>query len=171
MSVLGVSAGVFGLVMLLALAAVIVPALTGASGYTILTRSMEPGLPPGSYIVVRQTPIAELEVGNIITFQLESGKPEVVTHRIQAIELTSSGERRFITRGDANAASDAGAVQEAQIKGQVWYVIPYLGFLGLFAAGSGKEWVTALAVTALFAYALANVVSWLRDRRRRNTPQ
>lgn len=162
---LGVSAAALGLTLLIGFAAVIYPAITGGSGYTILTRSMEPGMPPGSYIVVHPTPVEELDVGDIITFQLKSGEPEVVTHRISAVEATSSGEWRFVTKGDNNSSVDSGAVSEVQIRGRVQYVIPLIGFAGLYAAGESSGWITVVIATVLFAYATVNVIAWWRARR------
>ncbi len=81
-------------------------ALTGSTPYTVLTSSMEPTYPPGTLIVVKPQDADSLRVGDAITFQWESGKPDVVTHRIIAVQRTAKGELRFTTQGDANSSPD-----------------------------------------------------------------
>ena len=48
----------------------------------------------------------ELGVGAVITYQMESGRPQVVTHRVVAVVNAIDGERRFLTQGDANEEAD-----------------------------------------------------------------
>ncbi|WP_235737294.1 S26 family signal peptidase [Nocardioides alcanivorans] len=73
--------------------AVVVPRLAGATPYTVVTGSMRPGLPPGTLAVVRPTPVEEIGIGDVITYQLESGKETVVTHRVVAVGLDATGTR------------------------------------------------------------------------------
>lgn len=162
-----VSSGFLALAALLAIVAVVVPTVAGAQTYTVLTRSMEPGLPPGTYLVVRSTPVEDLRIGQVITFQLESGKSTVVTHRITAIELAGDGERRFTTQGDNNALADPDLVRPVQIRGSLWYAIPYLGWAtGLRDDDASGIWIP-VAAGLVFCYALVMVVGGVRDRRRR----
>ena len=152
---------------LVALVAVIVPAVGGATTYTVLTRSMEPGLPPGTLLVVRPTTVDDLRVGDVITFQLESGKPTVVTHRITEVQLTEGGERLFTTQGDANANADPEPVKPVQIRGSLWYAIPYLGWVSsLRSSDAADVWIPVVAGLVL-CYAAVMVVGAVRDRRRR----
>ncbi|WFR72163.1 signal peptidase I [Prescottella defluvii] len=85
---------------------IVIPRLAGATPYTVLTSSMEPTYPPGTLIVVKPQDSQSLQVGDAITYQWESGKPEVVTHRIVAVQRTSDGELRFTTQGDDNSSPD-----------------------------------------------------------------
>ena len=62
------------LAMLAVLGALVVaPRLTGSTAYTVLTGSMQPGLPPGTLIVSRPASPSELRAGDVITFQPVSG--------------------------------------------------------------------------------------------------
>lgn len=163
---LGVSAGLLLLTLLVAALAVIAPLLSGARPMTVLTGSMEPKLPVGTLIVVRPTDPDELRVGDVITYQLRSGEPEVVTHRIVAI-TTDGEERTFATRGDANPSPDAAPVREVQIRGRLWYAIPYLGYVNTIINGELRPWVIGIVAAALFVYAAWMIVSGVRDRRTR----
>src|SRR5262249_9052670 len=81
-----ITAGLLILVCGLLVVAVGVPIATGSNTYSVLTRSMEPGLPPGTLLVVRPAAAGDLHVGDVVTYQLSSGKPDVVTHRIVRVE-------------------------------------------------------------------------------------
>lgn len=163
---LGLSFGLLALVILLGVAAIIVPAATGSTPMTVLTRSMEPTYPPGTLVIVKPLDAAEIRIGDPITYQIASGKPEVVTHRVISIISTSDGERRFITQGDNNSAPDAVAVQPVQIRGKVWYAIPWIGYVNNLVTAEVRSWAVPVFAVALFVYAGAQLTYWFVDRRR-----
>ncbi|MBY6366642.1 signal peptidase I [Rhodococcoides corynebacterioides] len=144
-------------------AAVVVPKLAGAQPYTILTQSMKPTYPPGTLVVVR--PAETYGVGQAITYQIRSGEPDVVTHRIISTGLDRDGDRVFVTQGDNNPQPDEPAVQPGQIRGAVWYSIPYLGHVNTWLTGSTRTTVVAIAAGALGVYALAQFAGAFRGRR------
>lgn len=149
--------------------AVIIPRVFGATPYAVLTSSMSPSLPAGTLVVVRPVRPESIGVGAVITYQLRSGEPEVVTHRVVAQAVDGAGARSFRTRGDANDVTDPGWVRPVQVKGEVWYAVPQLG--RLYAALSGREHqqLVYLAAAALLAYAAAMFAGSLRDRSRNTT--
>ncbi len=135
-----------------------VPIATGADTYTVLTRSMEPGLPAQD----------SLHVGDVVTYQLHPGKPDVVTHRIVRVEASSDGTKRYITRGDANAVADASPVRAEQVRGRVWYAIPAVGWLAVVKNGTSLQpWLIGVGAL-LVLYSLVSIARWLRSRRRRD---
>ncbi len=71
--------------------AVVVPRLAGARPYVVLTGSMRPGMPPGTLVVVRPVDPRSIGVGDVITYQVASGEPDVVTHRVVAQGLDRRG--------------------------------------------------------------------------------
>src|SRR6185437_14360383 len=83
----------FGLLALIALIAVLVialPMLTKSTPYTVLTGSMTPNYPAGTLVIVKPTDVQQIHIGDVITYQLESNQPAVVTHRvIQIVEPTT----------------------------------------------------------------------------------
>ncbi len=116
------------LVVVLALAVAVVPALGGATPLTVLSGSMEPALPVGSTVIVQPRPAAEIAVGDVITYTdrtTESDETRIVTHRVVGIEPGPA----FRTMGDANDAPDPGLVQAADVRGVQWYSVPYVGLL------------------------------------------
>jgi len=150
------------------LAAVLVPRLAGATPYTVLTGSMAPTYPPGTLVVVRPVDGDELAVGDAITYQRTSGQSTVVTHRIVAVSTgTVDGARTFRTRGDANNAVDELPVQPVQVKGEVWYAVPWLGHLNSWLSGGQRQWASYGVGAGLVVYALVMAVGTVVDRRRR----
>lgn len=163
----GLSAGLFALVALVAALVVVVPAVAGASTFTITGRSMEPTLPLGSLIVTR--PATDVAIGDIVTFQLESGRPEVATHRIVGMTFTADGRAAYVTKGDANAAPDTDPVLADQVRGRLWYSVPLIGWVNYVLTGQLRSWLVPAVVVVLCAYAGWMFVGAYRDRRRRRT--
>ena len=153
----------------LLVATVAVPKFTGSTPYTVLTGSMRPGMPPGSLVVTRPVQAAELKVGDAITYQMRSGQPEVVTHRITAVSTTLGGEKLFTTQGDANPGPDEKPVKAAQIRGAVWYSIPLLGYVNSWLTGEQHIWAVGISVALLLGYSAfmctAAVVESRRSKR------
>jgi signal peptidase len=166
----GLSAGLLLVVVALAVVLVVVPKATGSTPLTVLTSSMEPSLPPGTLLVVRPTPVEEIRVGDVMTYQIESGRPEVISHRVTEIVSSSDGTTSFITKGDNNDAPDDEAVLPVQVKGTLWYSVPLLGFVNQAVNGQARAWIVPLLAVALFGYAGYMIVSGLvahRSERRR----
>lgn len=160
-----IAAGMLIIVCGLLVVTVGVPIATGSDTYTVLTRSMEPGLPPGTLLVVRPTAAADLHIGDVVTYQLQSGKPDVVTHRIVRVEASSDGTRRYVTRGDANAVADASPVRAEQVRGRVWYAVPGIGWLAIVKNSTSLQpWLVGIGAL-LVLYSLVSIVSWVRKRR------
>lgn len=164
----GISLGILLLVLALGAITIAVPAAVGGMPLSVLTGSMRPTYPPGTLVVIKPAAPEEIGIGDVITFQIESGKPAVATHRVIARSTDSgAGEVRFTTQGDANTAPDPEQVRPAQIRGKVWYAIPYLGWVNQAIDGQTRSWAVPALAGALFLYALWNVGSGLRERGRK----
>jgi signal peptidase I len=145
---------------------VLVPRVGGATPYTVLTGSMRPAMPPGTLVVVRRVNPDRIGVGDVITYQLHSGRPEVVTHRVVSVAVDGAGGRTFRTQGDANDAPDAAPVRAVQVKGVRWYAVPHLGRFSNLLTGSQRQGAVLVLAGTLFSYAAYMFGSDLRDRRR-----
>lgn len=142
------------------------PQVTGATPYTVLTGSMRPTMPPGSLVVTKPIEAGELKVGDAITYQIRSGEPEVVTHRIISLAQTLGGETLFTTQGDANPHPDEKPVKAAQIRGVVWYSIPFAGYLNSLLTGEQRIWAVGSAVVLLLGYAAFMGIGAMMDARK-----
>jgi signal peptidase len=154
-------------VLAILLAAVVIPRISGAMPYTILTSSMKPSYPPGTMVVIETVDPVELGVGSVITYQLESGKPDVVTHRIVATERSGTGELRFITRGDNNGVADEIPVRPEQIRGELWYAVPFMGYVSRWMTGEQRKYAVAAVVVVLAGYALFMFAGAAVDHRKK----
>ncbi|MDQ0673703.1 signal peptidase [Pseudarthrobacter siccitolerans] len=151
-------------------ATIIVPKVAGATPYTVLTGSMRPGMPPGSLVVTLPVEPGQLKTGEAITYQLRSGEPGVVTHRITSVSTTFKGERLFTTQGDANPSPDDKPVKAGQIRGVVWYSLPLLGYVNGWLTGEQHIWAVGITVVGLLGYAAFMYTSALIEARRRRRP-
>ncbi|WP_311210657.1 MULTISPECIES: signal peptidase I [unclassified Aeromicrobium] len=133
--------------------AVVVPRLAGATPYTVLTGSMRPELPPGTLVVVRPVDMDDISVGDTITYQLRSGEPTVVTHRVVGSGVRADGTAVLTTRGDANQVSDARTVRQEQVRGRVWYAVPYLGRLSTALDPAQRRTAVHALAAGLLLYA------------------
>lgn len=156
-----------GLAVAVVAAAVVVPRLTGSTPMTVLTGSMAPTYPPGALVVVRPVPVEEIGIGTPITYQLRSGESTVVTHRVVGVGYDGRGRRVFTTQGDANEAPDREPVRAVQVRGEVWYAVPWIGRLNLVLTRDQHELITRVVAVGCFVYAAAVL---LRSRRRRPEP-
>ncbi|GAB3518162.1 signal peptidase I [Arthrobacter monumenti] len=108
----------------------LVPGLLGFERYVITGGSMSGTFERGSLVFEQTAPVAELKVGDIITYMPppESGINELVTHRIVSIKATEQGPQ-FRTRGDANAVVDHWTFMlEGPTQARFEVAVPYVGW-------------------------------------------
>ena len=149
-----------------ALVLIVVPRVTGSQAYTVLTNSMAPKFPPGTFLVVKPVDFHELKYGDVVTFQMYSGRPDVETHRIVGFGATQEGEKTLVTKGDNNGSNDAEPVRELQVKGKLFYAVPYVGYVANALGNADRNlWVT-LGAAGLIGYGALLVVKAARDRGR-----
>ncbi|CAH0152501.1 S26 family signal peptidase [Microbacterium sp. Bi121] len=158
----GVGAGVLGMLALTAVLVAGVPLATGASAFTIMDRSMEPALPPGTLIVTRPVDAPRLDVGDVIAFTIDSSEPTVMTRRVVDLDRTVGGS--VLTRGDATVTSVI--VAPEQILGRLWYSVPLLGWVNIAVTGPLRAALVPAVAAAICAYIAWTVIARARRRRR-----
>lgn len=121
----------------------------GYSYYNILTTSMQSSIPQGSFILVKETPGDQLQVGDDITFFKNADT--IVTHRIIGIQANyeDSGQFGFRTQGTDNPAPDAEITYEGNVIGRVVLHIPVLGFVLEYLAEN--IWLVVIAFALILA--------------------
>jgi signal peptidase len=151
-----VVAGALGLVLLAstatALGIALFPVLTGGSALTVLSGSMSPGLPVGAIAFVRPVDPATVEPGDVITFQRAPDAPELVTHRVLAVD-DSSGAPVFTTKGDANEDADIDPVTASAVQGRLWFGVANLGRLSAILHSPKGVGLLVVLVCAVIAAA------------------
>jgi signal peptidase len=91
----------------------------------------------------------------------------VVTHRVVGLGFDAAGDPMITTQGDANEAPDTKPVRDVQVKGELWYSVPYLGRINTLLTGSERQWAVYGVAALLLAYTAQAWGSAWRDRRRR----
>ena len=122
----------FSLLVLIALI-VSASALNISGGYKLLvvqSGSMSPAIPIGSLIFTK--PGNTYQIGDVISFYEPGNHKYLITHRISAIEPLENGEV-FVTKGDANDASDSRRVDKEAVVGKVIWALPFIGYAVSFA--------------------------------------
>ncbi len=90
-----------------------VPQYMGYQIYDVVSGSMEPTVPVGSIIYVKEAEPSSIKKGDIIAFQ--SGE-SIVMHRVVDNKIV---EGTFTTKGDANPSEDMNEVPYANLIGIV----------------------------------------------------
>lgn len=108
-------------------AILIIPILLGCKSMAVVSGSMEPVIPVGSIVIVKDVETDALEVGDIISYQMSGNT--MVTHRIAAID---SENQTVTTKGDANEVEDGSPVAFSEIAGKEVFHIPLLGYLTIY---------------------------------------
>jgi signal peptidase len=147
------------------LVALLVPRLAGATTYVIETGSMRPDLPPGTMVAVKPVDPATIATGDVITYQLRSGDATVVTHRVVSIGYDGTGAVRWRTQGDANGTADQNWVMPEQVKGTLWYSVPYLGHVTALASTQQRGLLVGLIALGLGGYAVVQLRGAWAERR------
>ncbi len=120
--------GVMGMILIIAVIAVMLPLfapkLLGYGTYDVVSGSMEPEIPVGSLVLVKEADPQEVAEGEVIAFSSEKDQSVVITHRV--VENDKANEQ-FITKGDANELKDMNPVPYSNLVGRVEKHYPKLG--------------------------------------------
>ncbi|MHC6223083.1 signal peptidase I [Arthrobacter sp. MMS24-S77] len=123
------------------------------------TGSMSPAIPAGSLAVVREVPVSEVRVGDVVTVDRPGQLP--VTHRITSSRMVDGGMAVITLKGDANPVGDPAPYTVSKVR-TLLYSVPGIAYV---VAGASNPWVlggTTLGVAALVTWAL-----WPRPERAR----
>lgn len=156
-----IAASIFVLLTVVMTPAGQVPQVMGFSILQVLTGSMEPTIPEGSMLLIRQTDPAALREGDIISFYSPDPSLDgaLNTHRIVGVDESDEG-LRFITKGDANMLEDQQRVEAQRVAGKVIYISPALGKLVRLV--SNPLVFGLMILLPLAAMLIANLVRALR---------
>lgn len=143
-----------------------VPGLRGAIPLVVLSGSMEPEIPVGSILFVREVDASAVRTGDVITFRTPGQETLLTTHRVAEV-VAQQGGRSFMTKGDANNAVDQKPVPSSNLVGAEVAHVPYLGRLSIFARTRfGFVLLVILPALALVFGEIRGVVRDVRTARR-----
>lgn len=95
---------------------------------TMLTGSMAPGINPGDMVVTTPEPSKDLQVGDVISYQIPIEDHRVETHRVTSVKHLADGTIAIKTKGDANENVDPWvAIVSTDTVYEVQTVVPKVG--------------------------------------------
>jgi len=149
--------------LVLAIALVAVPRVSGVEFRAIITGSMTPEIPVGSLIVIVPTKADDIKVGDDISFVTAGDK--VVTHRVVEIDREKN---EFITWGIANDPSARDAPNRYEnIIGVVRFHTPHMGrAFSWFSTTHGKI-ITVTIIAAVYILS-AMIGIWTKKENGKN---
>ena len=135
-------------------------ALLGAAAYGVLSHmgyraepvlsgSMEPTLPVGSLAVVKEVSAADVDRGDVVTFNTPGDPNSFTTHRIASVDQDGS-RTVYRTRGDANSSDDPWRLTQRGTMGQLVFDIPYAGYVSGWLARADVR-TAAIVLASLLA--------------------
>ena len=138
-----------------------VPKLLGYRAYTVISGSMEPEIPTGSLVYIKDTEPHEIQVKDVIAYYGGRDINAIITHRVME---NSTAKRQFITKGDANRTQDMNPVSYSNVIGRVELTIPKLGVIAkVLTSFAGKVACVCMIGAALLLHWLAALLDRCRD--------
>jgi len=100
----------------------VLPFLVGGNGgFIVMSGSMRPVLNVGDIVITQYVNPENLKIGDIITFKMGEG---FMTHRIIDVK-----DGQFETKGDDSEDPDVSSVKPKQIRGKLFFAIPFYGYI------------------------------------------
>jgi len=103
------------------------PSILGLSPMVVVSGSMEPEFPVGTFILSRKVTPSQVNERDVIVFYGTVGSTTgIITHRV--IEKQGEGDNALlITQGDANPVPDPYPVERGNLLGKVVFESPLIG--------------------------------------------
>ena len=129
--------------------------------YTVISGSMEPAIPTGSLVYIKEIEPEDVQVDDVIAFYGTRDAASIITHRVVENRVLM-GE--FITKGDANATEDMNPVSYDNFIGKVACSIPKVGNIALVLTGFyGKIMAGTVILGAIILHVIASVINSKRE--------
>ncbi len=115
----------------------------------IISNSMSPTLTPNTCVIVKEVPLDELEIGDIITFVSHDSSiyGNYNTHRIYDFTYDAvTGEKLFVTKGDFFATPDDIYVSYSDVMGKFVRIVPFSNFISFLVIRLANSRVYFLVV-------------------------
>lgn len=127
--------------------------------YTVISGSMEPEIPIGSLVYIKNLPPEEIKEDDIIAFYGTMDEGSIITHRVVS---NSKNMGEFITKGDANETNDMNPIPYDNFIGKMVLSVPKVGgMVQTLATAQGK--IAAASIIGL-AVILEIIAALLRRR-------
>lgn len=123
------------------------PRAFGYHIYSVVSGSMEPEIPAGSMVYIKEAAPEDMNKDDVIAFYGAGDSGAIITHRVVENRVVM-GE--FITKGDANQTEDMNPVPYDNFIGKVTLSVPKAGQAAqIFTSVKGKAAAVVLILLAL----------------------
>lgn len=125
---------IFAGILIILILLVLMPIITQESHYVIAdpTDSMYPQIQPGSLLFVKHIDVNQVRAGEVIVFNAPWENGTLFAHEV--INITySNGHEFFVTKGINNPAKDPLPVPSRDLVGQVYFTLPYVGYVLIYS--------------------------------------
>jgi len=116
-----------GLLVVIAIVFVLLPAVFASRLGVVYSGSMEPAMPVGAIVWMEPVDPAQIKVGDIIAFNPPWDPDATVSHRV--IEVIEAPTLGFYTKGDVNEDPDFDTVPADNVLARVSFNIHNLGYV------------------------------------------
>ena len=131
------------------------PKVLNYQAYTVVSGSMEPVIPVGSLVYVKEIPPQEAAAGEVIAYYGSRDNNVIITHRVLENRVIMG---QFITKGDANQTEDMNPVKYDHFIGKVTVCIPHGGIAAqILTSWNGKLAAGGMICVAMLLHLLAAV--------------
>jgi len=138
-------------------AAIVLPLAFGARPYTVLSGSMEPTIGAGDLVVAERVSARDVRLGDVVTFEDPERGNRLTTHRVGGIRRLGA-KVEFVTKGDANDATERWRTASDGDLGRVAYAMPWIGNVtALTRRPLGFALIVALPLLLLAVNELARI--------------
>lgn len=163
--------GASGTILLVALVVfclpLTLPRVFGYHIYSVISGSMEPAIPVGSMVYIKNEAPEDMKKDDVIAFYGAKDSNAIITHRVVENRVVM-GE--FITKGDANQTEDMNPVPYSNFIGRVTLSIPKAGYAAqIFTSTTGKTAAVAVIAAALLLELAASAIEKRRYRQWKKT--
>ena len=139
------------------------PRLFGYHIYTVVSGSMEPAIPTGSLVYIKEMNPEDVQENDVIAFYGAKDSASIITHRVVENRVLM-GE--FITKGDANQTEDMNPASYDNFIGRVERSFPGLGTTAQILTGKeGKFLAAGVIAAALILQILASILEKRFERK------
>ena len=143
---------------------VTVPRAFGIHMYSVITGSMEPEIPTGSLVYVKNVEPESVKEDDVIAFYAAKDGGSIITHRVVS-NSTVMGE--FITKGDANKTKDMNPVKYNDYIGKMILSVPKAGALVQIASStSGKIGAASMVGIGILLEIVASIAEKGYEKKR-----
>lgn len=165
-SLKNITFNILAIIAIIAVGFILFNTIAGAKGFAVISNSMSPEFNKGDVVFTREIDFEKINVGDVVTVQFPD-KSGYCTHRVYSIDTSNKSIK---TKGDVNLSPDPIETSAKNIKGKVWYSVPYLGYFSIwFGKISTVKLIIILTIAAILLLFATTILSRIKKKKKSQT--